>query len=365
MRKGIEEFLSENDIDFFIVDSPLLHGGEAVGVYIDRFSALKRLWKQFEKQYKPSPVDAKKSSQEAFLVGTKEGGKPVAILARDEKTGLQVWSGEHGYPGDGNYLDFHKKYCVGGNRYWRITSAKADLADKEMYNPQIAQNRIPSQADHFANMVTETLREYHERTGKPGIVCAPFDTELFGHWWWEGPQWLGAVLERLAERDQVQLLTGSEYLEKSPASVIVSLPEGSWGKGGFHFIWLNEDTKWTWKHVYNAEREMIALAGKYADSDDQDLQRILKQAARENLLLQSSDWQFLISTWSARDYAELRFDYHFHAFERLKTLAEKQGQNKSLTPGDWAFLEECETRDQVFPDIDVSFWAKLEYPCGE
>ncbi|HNT35946.1 MAG TPA: DUF1957 domain-containing protein, partial [bacterium] len=121
VRKGVEEFLSENGLEFFIVDSHLLHGGEAVGVYMDRFSALRRLWAQFEKEYTPAPVDFQKSPNDTFLVGDKEGKKPVAILTRDDQTGLQVWSGEHGYPGDGAYLDFHKKYSQGGNRYWRIT----------------------------------------------------------------------------------------------------------------------------------------------------------------------------------------------------------------------------------------------------
>lgn len=362
VRKGVEEFLSENGIDFFMVDTHLLHGGEAVGVYMDRFSALRRLWAQFEKEYAPAPVDVEKSPYDVFLVGAKEGKKPVAILTRDDQTGLQVWSGEHGYPGDGAYLDFHKKYSQGGNRYWCITSPKADLADKEMYNPQSAQERIPSHADHFVKLVTETLRKHHQEHNRPGLVCAPFDTELFGHWWWEGPQWLKAVLAGLAASDEVQLVTGSEYLETSPASVIVSLPEGSWGKGGFHFIWLNEDTKWTWRHIYEAERDMIRLAQKYASNDDADLQRIMKQLARENLLLQSSDWQFLISTWSARDYSELRFDFHLNAFRKLRDLAEKKASGKTLTAADWTAVEELEARDQVFPDIDVSWWQRLEYP---
>jgi len=362
VRKGVEEFLSENGLEFFIVDSHLLHGGEAVGVYMDRFSALRRLWAQFEKEYTPAPVDFQKSPNDTFLVGDKEGKKPVAILTRDDQTGLQVWSGEHGYPGDGAYLDFHKKYSQGGNRYWRITSPKADLADKEMYSPQAAQERIPSHADHFVKLVKSTLQKHYEEHGRAGLVCAPFDTELFGHWWWEGPQWLKAVLRGFASTDEVSLVTGSEYLEKSSPSVIVSLPEGSWGKGGFHFIWLNEDTKWTWRHVYEAELEMIRLARKFDATDDPDLQRILKQMARENLLLQSSDWQFLISTWSARDYAELRFDFHLNAFRKLRDFAERKASGKHLTHADWTAIEELETRDQVFPDIDVSWWKSLDYP---
>ena len=358
MRKGIEEFLSENGIEYFIIDSHLLQGGEAAGVYIDRFGALRKVWRQFEKGYQPAPVDAEKSPQEAYWVQQKDNKKSVAFLTREPKTALQVWSGEYGYPGDGNYLDFHKKHSDGGIRYWRITSSKADLADKQLYVHEWAMQTIQPQADHFIGLVEASLREHYERTQTPGITCAPFDTELFGHWWWEGPLWLKAVLKGLAESDSVDLITGGEFLDLSPASVVISLPEGSWGKGGFHYIWLNEDTEWTWKHIYETEREMIDLASRYGSSADGDVGRILKQAAREILLLQSSDWQFLISTWSARDYAEIRFDHHYHTFKKLRELVISVAETGRISSEDWTFVQQCEAKDRVFPEIDVSWWEK-------
>jgi len=360
LRRGIESFLSENDLRFFFADSHLLQGGEAIGVYIDRFGALRRIWSQFEKEYNPTPVDIEKTPYHPYLVNPEQGQDPVTVLTRDPVTGIQVWSGEHGYPGNSDFLDFHKKYSEGGLRYWRVTSQKMDMADKELYVPDWALGHIQPQADHFSGLVHETLANHCSETNSSGILCAPFDTELFGHWWWEGPVWLKAVLKSLAQSEHVNLTTASEYLEEHPASVIVSLPEGSWGKGGFHYIWLNEDTKWTWKHVYETEKEMIELAGSLCESHNGDVQRVLKQAARELLLLQSSDWQFLISTWSARDYAEIRFDYHYHAFKKLAALARKLADDGTMPDEDWTFVQECEAKDAVFPDIDVSWWKESD-----
>jgi 1,4-alpha-glucan branching enzyme len=197
LRKGVDEFLAENYLDFFIVDSALLKGGKSIGVYIDRFEALKLLWGQFEKQYKPRKEDKDKTPREVYMVSSSpEGKKPTAIFTRDAETGLLVWSGEHGYPGDGNYLDFHKKRFPGGHRYWEVTSSGADLADKMEYNRQNAVNRIPENARHFSDKVAETLVAYHDSTEQKGILVAPYDAELFGHWWFEGPMLVRPFLDR-------------------------------------------------------------------------------------------------------------------------------------------------------------------------
>lgn len=366
-RKGVEEFLSENGIDYFIIDSHLLKGGEAIGVYIARFEALRQLWGQFEKAYRPAPEDVTKSPYETYLVSSgPESKMPVTVFTRDPETGIQVWSGEWGYPGDGNYLDFHKKRYPGGLRYWKVTSPKSDLADKEVYDHEAVEERIKENASHFKDLIKRQLVKHYEETGRPGILTAPFDAELFGHWWYEGPRWLYYVLKWVAADPELELTTCSRYLDSYPAETVISIPEGSWGQGGFHWIWLNEWTEWSWKHIYEAEDKMAALASAYAGrGDDALLQRLLKQAARELLLLQASDWQFLISTWSARDYAELRLALHAGDFNRLASLAEALGQGKSLEAGDLAFLEACEARDKLFADVDPHWWARLDYPPEE
>jgi 1,4-alpha-glucan branching enzyme len=367
LRKGIEEFLCENGIKYFFIDSHLLKGGEAIGVYLDRFEDLKKLWSRFEDQYKPLPEDIEKTPYKAYWVGAKvEGRGPVAVFTRDPKTGLQVWSGEWGYPGDGNYLDFHKKRFPGGLKYWKVTDAKADLADKGPYFPEEAFARLPENAGHFKELIKENLRGHLEKTGQEGIVVSPFDAELFGHWWFEGVEWVYHVIKYLYLDGEVRPTTAGEYLASMRSMEVITLPEGSWGEGGYHWIWLNDMNKWTWKHVYEAEEKMRELASKYgARKEDGELQDILKQAARELLLLESSDWQFLISTRSATDYAEGRIVRHYEDFKRLSKMAEKKGEGGDLTEGDVNFLKLVMARDALFPDIDPLWFKEVEFAaCG-
>ncbi len=369
LRKGVEEFLSENGIEYFIVDSHLLKGGRAIGVYLDRFEALQRLWGQYTKERgEETRPEVPRSPADLFFVASKPDMRPVAIFTRDPGTALQVWSGEHGYPGDGNYLDFHKKRFPGGLRYWRVTDSKADLADKRPYDPEAAFARIAPQADHFRDVVKATLREHRAATGRAGVVTAPYDAELFGHWWFEGPSWLEAVLRRVEDDPELELTTTGSYLERHRPTEVIALPEGSWGEGGHHWIWLNTDTAWTWKHVYEAERELPALlkeADRVGLGDDPTLARVLRQAARELLLLQSSDWQFLISTFSARDYAELRVARHAEDFRRLAATARRLMKDPTgLRPEEEAFLGAVEARDRLFPDVDFTWWREVEHPAA-
>ena len=361
-RKGVEEFLSENGIEYFIVDSPLLKGGQAIGVYLDRFSALKQLWKNFEDQYRPLDEDTTKTTHKLYYVASTEGKAPVTFFTRDPDTGIQVWSGEHGYPGDGWYLDFHKKHFPGGHRYWRVTSAKADLADKLVYDPARVDGRIRENAIHFKNLVRDLCRKEGMQEGHPPIICAPFDAELFGHWWFEGPGWLYAVLKEVAKDPEVEAMTMGEYKDAYPAVEVVSLPEGSWGKGGFHWIWLNDWTTWTWRRIYEDERLMQEAAQQYSGHTDETTASLLKLLARELVLLESSDWQFLISTWAARDYAEMRFSNHHADFRKVLELLHKAGNGDRLTTGEQEAVREISERDNLFEEIDPTWWAKVEYP---
>jgi 1,4-alpha-glucan branching enzyme len=366
LRKGADEFLSENGIDFFIVDSALLKGGKSIGVYLDRFEALKRLWGQFEAQYKPRKEDKEKTPREIYLVSSAaEGKKPTAVFSRDPETGLLVWSGEWGYPGDGHYLDFHKKRFPGGLRYWAVTSAKSDLADKVEYNLDAAKARIPENSDHFTGKIREILTDYYEKSGHAGMLLAPYDAELFGHWWFEGPDFLKEVIRKVTTDPEIETTFLSEHYDREQPTEIISIPEGSWGEGGNHYIWLNEETDWTWKRIYECEKKMCQLASHYEsrkDSIDSRLVDILKQAARELMLLSASDWQFLISTWSARDYAELRLSEHYSDFKKLAAMADKLINGEELSSGENEFFNDCRKRDQLFDEIELEWFARVEYP---
>jgi len=360
LRKGVDEFLHEAGIRYFIVDTHLLRGGKALGVYRHRYKALEQLWAQFESQCEPT-AERHTDPNRAYLTSSAPLGlNPVAFFVRDEDTALQVCSGDLGYPGDGWYLDFHKKYFPGGFRFWRVTRAKSDLAEKGLYDWREAQQRIPSHADHFVSLVASGVAG--DATGAPPIRCCPFDAELFGHWWHEGPEWLQAVLERADDHADVHAISLGDYLELHEPQEGVGLPEGSWGEGGYHFIWLNQMTSWTWTRIYEAEDRMAGLLAKAPENPTGFADRVLKQAARELLLLQSSDWQFLISTWNARDYAELRFEGHRESFARLALIADGLLDGAAPPEADVRFLEETEARDRLFADINLKWFRSLEIP---
>ena len=367
VRKGAEEFLSENGLDYFVIDSVLLKGGKSIGVYIDRFDALKLLWGEFSKQYKPRDEEGDKTPREVYLVASNtENKKPTAVFTRDPETGLLVWSGEHGYPGDGHYLDFHKKRFPGGLRYWAVTSAKTDLADKVEYNYESTLGRVSENAGHFVATSEEILSAYHKESERAGILVAPYDAELFGHWWFEGPMFLKQVLKKTCASESIELTTLAEDYDRRKPGQVVSIPEGSWGQGNHHYIWLNQQTEWTWGHIYEAEERMCQLARYWTEHPERhndDLEKVLKQTARELMLMSASDWQFLISTFAARDYAELRLIEHFEDFRRLAALAEKLINEEAVPPGDWQYFRACAERDTLFPELELEWFAKVEFPA--
>jgi len=234
------------------------------------------------------------------------------------------------------------------------------LADKMIYYPEDVEARLDNNASHFAWLV-ETILSENQGEGAAPFLTAMYDAELFGHWWYEGPRWIYKTIKRLHEIGKVRQRTTGDFLTENPPSLGVSLPEGSWGQGGFHWIWLNDWTAWTWKEIYKAEDTMRDLARDYAHVDDAPLQRLLRQTARELLLLESSDWQFLISTWSARDYAEMRLQEHRDIFLRLAAMVRQYAAGGKLDPEDWEFLATSERRDNPFPDINPAWWAEPHY----
>jgi 1,4-alpha-glucan branching enzyme len=362
-RPGLEEALAAQRLRHFFVDSHLLAGGRPLGVYADRFEALRHLAREDGGAGPATPgvvmaPAGGRAPYRAYAVGAGE----VSCFGRDPVTALQVWSGEHGYPGDGVYLDFHKKRFPGGHRYWSVTHPKADLAHKEIYRPAAAERRAPEHAAHFFALLDRTLREVRDRVGGEPLVCAMFDTELFGHWWFEGPAFLGEVLD-LCAHGEIEAVGAGEWLDRHPPAERVSLPEGSWGDGGGHRVWLNDATRWTWVQVHEAETRFELLAREAAArAADPLLERLMAQAGRELLLLESSDWQFLITTWSARDYAELRLSEHAEDFRRLAELAGRRLAGGALSEADEHRLAECERRDALFPDFDWRAYAAA--PAG-
>ncbi len=351
-RPGIEKFIIDNNIKYFIVDTHTIEGGKTMGVYALRFPALQKLYEQSVREYKEIKVDEPKTTFSPYLL--KYNDDFIAIVGRNEKAGLQVWSGEWGYPGDGWYREFHKKDSVSGLQYWRVTGSEVDLALKKPYEPDKVIRRVEENSDHFVHMIYSLLKDYREQTGKNGIIAAPYDSELFGHWWFEGPKWIKQVIKTMVNIEELDLTTISEYLEKFVPEVTIRIPESSWGEGGHHWVWLNKDTYWIWPHIYESEKKMEDLAKKHRKTDDDFIKRVLNQAARELLLLESSDWPFLITTWQARDYASNRFSEHLDSFRNLVDAVEQGRKDKEFK----TYLETIEEKDKIFPNIDFTIYAK-------
>jgi len=221
-----------------------------------------------------------------------------------------------------------------------------------VYDPDVAFQKARRQASHFVELVQDTLAR--ASGDGPGLVCSPYDSELFGHWWFEGPLWLEHVAREMT-RAGVPRMTLGEALQIVPPRATLALPEGSWGEGGDHRVWLNPDTEWTWDRVYSAEAEWVGHLTRLAGKDTPELRRVLAQATRELLLLQASDWQFLITTGTASDYAERRIAEHYAEFKRLCEMAQALEAGDTLSPDAEASLRRLEREDFCFPDLDPTW----------
>jgi 1,4-alpha-glucan branching enzyme len=345
-REGLETFLDHYGLDLFFAETHMIEGGQPVGVAageaIGPYGAVVRRYLVPKAQHTQA---APASTYQAYYVGDSQ----VAVIGRNNRSGLQVWSADWGYPGDFDYREFHKKDGRSGMQYWRVTGADVDLAEKDIYHPDWAAGKVEQHADHFARLVEDLLGAYAEEHGRFGVVASNYDTELFGHWWFEGIAWIKGVLKRLARSSRVELMRATDYLRAHPPSSHLYLPEGSWGAGGTHFVWDNTDTHWMWPVIHAAESRMLRVVEAYPDAKA-ELRLVLDQAARELLLLQSSDWPFLVTTGQAKDYAIERFRQHVDRFENLIASVETGTPDHALAGALWE-------RDKVFPEIDYKWFA--------
>jgi 1,4-alpha-glucan branching enzyme len=355
-RIGIEQALRESNLDFFFVDAHLVE--ESARTHSPYYLLNGRVARH-SKQPLPNG-GCRRIYQPYFVDGPYVSGgraRPVCVFPRDPGSGIQVWSGDVGYPADSNYLDFHKKRWPGGHRYWSVTGAGVDIAEKQPYNPAQAAERIHSHASHFVQLIREALSPAFDGPTPP-ILCSPFDAELFGHWWFEGPGWLEAIARALHEDPNgIQLTSGSNYLDRYPPEDFIRMPEGSWGTEGANAVWMNAGTSWTYAQIYPAEIYLRELCGSALWCDEGLGLRIVRQLCRELLLMESSDWQFLITTGAASDYAELRFRTHNDLFGELKSIWEHFASHHAITARQEARLASIEDSDSIFADIDPSLWA--------
>ena len=289
----------------------------------------------------------------------------LVAFGRDDESSKQVWSSICGYPGDPNYREFYKdigyeadwnyiKRYVSrsghrvdtGIKYYRITGK---TSEKQLYNKDKAMEVAELQADHFIHSRIDQVNAVCDEMKIPPIVTCPYDAELYGHWWYEGPYWLYVLLKKIHyNQDTIATITPSEYLEKYP-NIQCSAPSiSTWGAHGFNEVWLNPGNDYIYRHLHNAAERMQYLAQTYREPYPLQ-KRALNQCARELLLAQSSDWPFIITTNTMVEYAHKRVKDHIGRFNALADMIDKNEINEE-------YLEDIEYKDLIFPDMDYTLY---------
>lgn len=301
------------------------------------------------------------------------GPRGLHLFGRDPDCSEQVWSSVSGYPGDPAYRELYRD--VGhdadyrfirpflkpdgirrdlGLKFHRVTG-KVELHEKELYDPEVAAERVASHAAHFLDQRRAQAAAETERSGEDLVIVAPYDTELFGHWWYEGPDFLNALFRQADARGD-----DLGFSFRSPDDLVrrqIPSSEGvagfsTWGRRGFGEVWLNETNQWIWSHLHETERRMGLWADRHrAEGFEGEKLRLLTQMGRELLLAQSSDWPFIITMETSAHYAERRVRDHVHRFLALEAALEGKDYET-------AELARVERNDALFPDLDPLHWAR-------
>jgi 1,4-alpha-glucan branching enzyme len=270
-------------VTHFMVDGPTLHGDTALG----------------------RPV----------------GDTDVIAFGRDLQVSYRVWSPKSGYPGHAAYRDFHTYDHLTGLKPARVTGRNVSSDAKAAYDPERADHAVDVHVDDFVEVVRNRLLAESERIGRPAHVIAAFDTELFGHWWYEGPTWLARVLRALPAAG-VRVGTLRDAIADGFVGDPVALPPSSWGSGKDWQVWAGDkvaDLVQLNTEVVDTALTTVDKALAQTASLDGPIprDRVADQILRETLLTVSSDWPFMVSKESAADYARYRAHLHAHATREI------------------------------------------------
>jgi 1,4-alpha-glucan branching enzyme len=291
----------------------------------------------------------------------------VAVFARDPETSTQVWSMQSGYPGDPDYREYYRdigfeldeKYINAflpypvrvntGLKYWRVTGG--DSA-KEPYQPQWAQDKVGIHGANFHDNRKRQIEHLANHCDTAPVVTAPYDMELFGHWWFEGPNFLGQIFRQAAaDPSTYTFSTPGRYLDTHGCAGQAELFHSSWGEGGYSQVWLNPTNDWIYPKLHEAENYMITQASTHRAAQG-SMKRILDQLARELLLAQSSDWPFMMNAGTTDEYARNRVLKHLRRFRRLAAmLADGIVKQNPLA-------EMEKDASGLFPGIDIGMYAQ-------
>jgi 1,4-alpha-glucan branching enzyme len=291
----------------------------------------------------------------------------VAAFGRDVPSSRQVWSSKEGYPGDPDYRDFYRDIgfdlpieyvrpyihpdgirTFTGVKYHAITHGA--LHNKNPYVPHVAWQRANAHAQHFLEQREQQVRALRPQMDRPPIIVSPYDAELFGHWWYEGPIFLEMLLRKIhTDQGMIAPITPSAYLHAHPTNQVATPAMSSWGAGGYGEYWCNQSNAWIYRHLHKMGERMVELARRFSQADDLQ-RRVLNQAARELMLAQASDWAFIMKSGTTVAYATQRTNDHINRFHRLT-------QNLEDGDIDEDYLAEVERRDNLFPNLDYRVFA--------
>ena len=292
--------------------------------------------------------------------------KGVAFFGRDSESTLPVWSSKEGFPGNPVYREFHKdlgwelpaaklqKKGIPtirplGLKFHRITNNRGSLSKKEFYIEKEAIKKVDEHAENYLLSRSEQLKKLALSSSFDPLLVAPFDAELFGHWWYEGPRFIENIFKK-SLKYSIKLCNLREILVQKPNLQICDPSPSSWGQGGYHNYWLNDKNAWIVPEITKAGSVFVELSSKGFKEDFYI--RLLKQAARELLLSESSDWSFILRAGTTTDLAKERIDRHLFRFWKLIDMI------KEISIVDYKFLENIEEEDKIFPDIQIKDWQK-------
>lgn len=329
--QGIEDILLENGIKYFYVDGHAIEGGRPIEV----FSPGSPDEAEFE-----TFADTGLSTYRPYRIK----GKDITVFGRNAMVSHQVWSADYGYPGDADYREFHKQDPRSGFKYWRVTDRRKDLGRKKAYDPELALGKVQEHAVDFVKGLEENSREAKKLGFNNPCIVGCYDTELFGHWWWEGVQWLEMVFREIEKSDELEPDLPSNHLHAQREAQVF---ESSWGMGGKHYVWNNNETAWMWEIIRKAGQEFESLKELPVDSDVE--RRAICQAMKELMLIQSSDWLFMVSNNLTRDYAMKRFFEHYTKLLRLCNSLHNNNLDRSFV----AWLEKVEYEDDFFNQLET------------
>lgn len=329
MRKAIDQWLADEGIEYFFVES--------VGITDASF---------VENRHQ----EINPTTFRGYLLPS-----GVSVFGRNVATGKQVWSPDLGYPGDPSYLEFHQKDLESGLRCWRVTGA----AEKGVYDPDMARERVEAHARHFVSLMEAIFDQTEIPEARP-LIMAPYDCELFGHWWHEGVSWVEQIYRELGRNSTIEQMSLGEYIDLSRSGFsTIAMEPSSWGLNSDFTVWQNPEHGWIWPYINTSSLEMEQTLSHVQPRDERGC-RILRQMARELLLMQGSDWPFLLFTLQAKEYANQRFHHHHQRFRKLFWAAQDLRDHSRMSEDE---LRQIEDIDSPWQGIDYTIFHHRQEPA--